>query len=302
MIVVASVAYLLGVRAVHRRGGTWPLRRTLAYFLFGLGSFAVVELGFFGVYSAQLRWAFTTRIALLIFAVPALVVAGRPLELVMQATGEHGARRVVRILTLRVVRLFGNAMFATFFVAGVFCVFLTPLAWVLRGTPWVEAGLGVIVPLVGLVMVMPLGAMAGLHTGLFITVEFLLAFVEVIIDSIPGILLRLNMTVLDHAPVIRSASPWWPNPLHDQHLAGDFLWFIAEIADVPVLVVLLVRWMRMDKREASSYDELSDEEYEALMQAHLRGEQGALPVESSGHVTTSTSAPRAVEDGAGADP
>ncbi len=302
VLLVAAAAYLVGVRAVRRRGGVWPVTRTLAFLGLGLGSYAVIELGFLGVYSAQLRWAFTTRVALLIFVVPALLAAGRPLDLVEQATAPGGAARIARVLRLRIVRLFGNAMFATLFVASVFCLFLTPVAWVLRGTPWIEGVLGVVVPVVGLVLVLPLTALSAVHTSLFITVEFLLAFVELLIDSIPGILIRLNGAILDHAPLITTTATWWPNPMHDQHLSGDFLWFIAEIADVPVLVVLLVRWMRMDRHEAASYDELSDEEYAALTQAHLRGEPTALPVESTGHVTTRPHAPRAVGDGTRADP
>lgn len=273
VLVVACTLYAVGLFRVRARGEAWPLRHTLAFYGLGMGSFAVIELGFLGVYSAELRWAFTTRIALLIFVVPALIVLGRPLELLQRASGQSGAARVVRVLRWRIVRLFGNAMFATIFVASVFCLFLTPLAGVLRTSPWVEAALGIVVPLLGLIMVLPLAALGAVHTGLFITIEFLLVFVELLIDSIPGILLRLNDAVLDHAPVVVSTLAWWPNPLHDQHLSGDFLWFIAEMADVPVLVILMIRWMHSDKKEAKSFDDLTDEEYEQLTQAHLHGER-----------------------------
>lgn len=271
VLVVASAAYLWGVQRLRRRGEQWPLRSTVGFFVLGLGSYAVIELGFLGVESADLRWAFTTRVALLIFVVPAGIAAGRPIELVQRASGERGAARIAAVLGSRIVRLFGNAVFATIFIALVFCLFLTPAAWVMRGTPWLNDALGVIVPVVGMAMVLPMMALGALHTGLFITIEFLLAFVELLIDSVPGILLRLNDTILDHGPTIVGAASWWPSPLHDQHLAGDFLWFIAEVADVPVLMLLLLRWMRHDRREAASFDELSDEEYEAMTQAHLRG-------------------------------
>lgn len=114
-----------------------------------MGSYAVAELGFLGTYSTELRWAFTTRIALLIFAVPALLAVGRPLDLLVQAGGDGTAARVATVMRWRLVRLFGNAVFATIFIAVVFCVFLTPLAWTLRGTPWIAAVLAVAVPLLG---------------------------------------------------------------------------------------------------------------------------------------------------------
>lgn len=273
VLLVASAAYLLGVERVRRRGLDWPLRRTLGFFVLGLGSYALIELGFLGVWSGELRWAFTTRIALLIFVVPAGVAAGAPLDLIRRAGGERAEAVLERILRSRPVRICGNAIVATIVIAAVFCLFLTPVAGLLRATPWVDEGLGLLVPLVGLAMVLPMGAFGAVHTGLFITIEFLLAFVELVIDSIPGILLRLNDSVVDVAGTVGAVPGWWPTPLHDQHLAGDFLWFIAEAADVPILVILLIRWMRHDRTEAKAYDDLSDEEYEELTRAHLRGER-----------------------------
>jgi putative membrane protein len=273
VIVVASALYGLGMWKVRRKGETWSGWVALGFYGLGLGSYAVIELGFLGVYSSDLRWAFTTRVALLIFVVPALIAVGRPLELLQRALDDPGKARIARMLEWRIIRLFGNAVFATIFVASVFLIFLTPISWVLRGTPWISAVLGILVPLLGLLMVLPLAALSAAHTGLFITIEFLLAFVELLIDSIPGILLRLSGSVLDHAPTITGATAWWPSALRDQQLAGDWLWFIAEAVDVPVLVILMVRWMRSDKREAKTYDDLTDEEYEAMTQAHLRGER-----------------------------
>lgn len=273
MIVVASALYLWGLARVHQKGLSWPPLRTTWFFVLGVGSYAAIELGFLGVYSAELRWAFATRVALLIFVVPAGVVAGAPLELIERATGDAAAARIARVLQWRIVRLFGNAVFATIFIAAVFCLFLTPLAGVLRANPVMNELLGILVPLMGLALALPLSALTALHTGLFITVEFLLAFVELVIDSVPGILLRLDGAVVDHAATVAAHGGirWWPSPMHDQHLAGDMLWFIAEVADVPVLVILMIRWMRSDRREAKQFDDLSDEEYEAMTQAHLAG-------------------------------
>ena len=277
-ILLAGGLYAAGVIRAGRRGATWPVRYTLAFFGLGLGSFAVVEFGFLGAYSHDLRWAFTTRIALLLFAVPACISAGRPIGLLRASLAEGGAARLERALTTRVIKLFGNAIFATIFSALVFCLFLTPAAWVLRGTPALSAALGIVIPLLGLIMVLPIVENAAGRTSLFITVEFLLAFVELVIDAVPGIVLRLNDAILDHAPIIgpavASAATWWPNPVHDQHLAGDALWFIAEIADVPILVLLFVRWTRSEKREEKKFDDLTDEQLDELTRQHLANPRG----------------------------
>jgi putative membrane protein len=278
VIVLAAGMYLAGVVRAGRRGIRWPVRFSLAFLGIGLGSFAVVEFGFLGAYSHDLRWAFTTRIALLLFAVPACIAVGRPIGLLRVSLGESGVIRLEGMLRSRLLKLFGNAIFATLFSAAVFCLFLTPVAWVLRGTPALDAAMGVVIPLLGLVMVLPIVENAGGRTSLFITVEFLLAFVELVIDAVPGIVLRLNDAILDHGPIIgpavAAASNWWPNPVHDQHLAGDALWFIAEIADVPILVLLFVRWTRSEKREEKKYDDLSDEQLDELTRQHLANPRG----------------------------
>jgi putative membrane protein len=112
---------------------------------------------------------------------------------------------------------------------------------------------------------------ASQRTSFYITVEFLLVFAELVMDAIPGILLRLNNHILDGLGTIAGAVPlWFPSAYHDQHLSGDFLWFIAEIADVPVLILLFIRWSRIDRHEAKELDDLSDEEMAALTREHLR--------------------------------
>ncbi|MEN0083502.1 MAG: cytochrome c oxidase assembly protein [Leifsonia sp.] len=270
LLLVAGLFYVGGVLRLRRRGHRWPRRFTAAFLLLGLGSYAVVSFGFLGAESTDLRWAFTTRIALLLFVVPALLALGRPVALARVALGPRGRARTDRAMRSWPARALGNAMAAPLIACAVFLVFLTPVAAVLRDSPWSEWTISVLTPLAGLVLVLPIAAHSVIRTGFFVTVEFLLAFVELVLDAIPGLLLRLNDGILDHAPAIVGRLPlWFPTPLHDQHLSGDLLWFIAEVADVPVLVLLFVRWMRLDRREGKRLDELSDEEMEALTRDHL---------------------------------
>ncbi len=105
VLVAAAALYLGGVVSLRRRGHNWPARLTAMYFLLGLGSYAFISFGFLGAESHELRWAFTTRIALLLFAVPALVSLGRPIALARAALGATGQGRTDRLLQSRPVRL-----------------------------------------------------------------------------------------------------------------------------------------------------------------------------------------------------
>ena len=271
MIAVAALLYGAGIASLARRGEHWPLLRTLGFYLLGLGSFAVVNLGFLGVYSMELRWAFTTRIALLLFAIPGLISLGLPITLAKRVLSGLPLRVTDAVLDSWPVRLFGNAVFAPLFALAAFLVFLTPLAGSLRESPTAQAIITVLVPVIGILMVLPIIEQTTQRTSFFITVEFIFVFVELVIDAIPGILLRLNNLILDQiAPVLGQLPPWFPSSYHDQHLSGDLLWFIAEVADIPVLFVLFLRWQRIDRKEAKTLDDLSDEEADALTQEHLR--------------------------------
>jgi cytochrome c oxidase assembly factor CtaG len=261
----------MGILLARKAGEQWKALPTLGFYLAGLGSYAWINFGFLGAYSSELRWAFTTRIALLLFLVPGLVSLGQPVKLMRLALRGVPLHVAEAILNSWPVRLMGNAIFAPLLALAAFLMFLTPFAYTMRTAPGWEAGITILVPLAGLLMVLPMGDNALHRTTLFITIEFLFAFAELVMDAIPGIFLRLNNNVLDHAPALVGAfPPWWPNPLHDQHLSGDFLWFIAEIADIPILILLFIRWTRSDRREAKQLDDLSDEEMDRLTQEHLR--------------------------------
>ncbi len=271
MIAIAALLYGAGIVTLLRRGERWPLMPTLGFYLVGLGSFAVINLGFLGVYSMELRWAFTTRIALLLFAVPGLISLGLPITLAKRVLSGFPLRVMDAVLDSWPVRLFGNAVFAPLFALGAFLIFLTPLAGSLRESSLAQAAFTVLVPLIGILMVLPIIEQTTQRTSFFITVEFFLVFIELVIDAIPGILLRLNDQVLDKvAPVLGHLPTWFPASLHDQHLSGDLLWFIAEIADIPVLFLLFMRWQRIDRKEAKALDDLSNEESDALIQEHLQ--------------------------------
>ena len=271
-ILVTGGLYTAGVLALRRRQVAWPRIRTVWFFTLGLGSFAVVNLGFLGVWSTDLRWAFTTRIALMLFAVPGLLSLGRPIALARLVLVGSSLKTVDAILRSWPVRLAGNAVFAPLFALAAFSVFLTPIAGSLRESPVAAGILTVAVPLMGLLMVLPIVENTTQHTSFFITVEFLLVFVELVVDAIPGIVLRLNNHILDGLAQASGSLPaWFPSAYHDQHLSGDFLWFIAEVADVPILIIMFVRWSRIDRSEAKALDAMTDDEMDALNREHLRG-------------------------------
>ena len=270
VLLLAAAGYLVLVARLRRRGHRWPIRLTLTFLALGLGSYAFVNFGFFGTYRYDLRWAFTTRIALLLFAVPLLIGLARPLDLMKAAFTPIQRARLNRIMRSWPLRLISNAIFAPLFALALFMIFVTPLAGPFRASVIAQNAITEFAPLLGLLMLLPINARNHHRTEIFVVAEFMIAFAELMLDAIPGVVLSINNTILDHAPAVMGNLPdWFPTALDDQHFAGNLLWMIAEAADIPILVMLFIRWSKTDKKAAKVVDELSDEEFDALTKAHL---------------------------------
>lgn len=267
----SALLYALGLKSAAARGHRHPLWRTLAFYFLGLGFLTVLTCGFPGVYSAQLRWAFTLKISLLLFVVPLLIGLGKPISLARAALPPRGVDRLNKGLSHRMVRLAGNSMAAPLLGLALFSTFLTPAFYTLRTDPLAGALLTVGVPLLGMMMALPIIEEADFRrSSAFFVVEFVFVFIELLVDAVPGILLRLNGQVLDHVTTTPSPLGWFPNALRDQQLAGDVLWFICEIVDLPLIILMFIRFSRSDKREARGFDDLTDEELDELNAEHLR--------------------------------
>lgn len=268
MLLVGIAAYGSWLVGTVRRGMRWPWWRTAAFVL-ALVLFGIAQFGIVGVYAERLRWAFVLRLAVLFFAVPTFAALGAPLSLLRTGGPDRLAQVADVVLRSRPVRLLGNAIVSPLIALGLFAVLLTPLSATIRTSPVWAVAITVLVPVLGFGLLAPLSEPGVLRSSTFVTAEFLLAFVELMLDAIPGIVLRITNHVLDGATTALVGRAWYPSPLQDQHLAGDLLWFIAEVADIPVLISLFIRWQRTDRREARAVDALTDEEMEALTRAHL---------------------------------
>ena len=267
---IGLLLYAVGIRRARRRGARWPGLRTTAFVLLGVGSYAAVTCGFLGALSPVIRWAFVVRLALLLLLVPGLVVLGRPADLVRAAGSDRTRRRVDAVLGSRPGRVLGSPIITPLVPLGLFLALLTPAAGWLRTTSGGSATVDLVVPLIGLLIAIPLSEPIAHPSSTAIVAEFMLGFVELVVDAIPGIVMRLSTVVLDGVPHLAASAPLWaPHPLRDQQLAGDLLWLIAEAGDLPALILLFIRWNRTDRHDARSIDSVSDEDYAALAHAHL---------------------------------
>jgi putative membrane protein len=270
MIVLLAGSYLTGVIVAGRRGFRVGMPAVLSFFA-GLALYGWACFGFLGTYSPMLRWAFSTRIAIMLFLVPWFLGLGKPVAVADAALTGRGRDGLQRFLSSRLMRIVGFAPFEPLVTVAFLLLFLTPVAGFLRTVPAADAGLSIAVPLIGLLMVVPIAEDTRPYATYYISLEFLIAFVALVADAIPGLVLRLSGNVLDGASAAPAVPSWFQTPLQDQHLSGDILWILGEAVDLPVLVILFVRWVRIDRRESRAVDDLSDEEFAELSRQHLGG-------------------------------
>lgn len=255
VVLAAGVPYAFGAR---RLGGRWPRARSLS-FACGLSLVVIATMSWFGVYAHTLFWAYAMQLILLLLVAPILLALGSPLSLAAAAAPRRVGQPVRRLLASGPARLLAYPILGTVLIAAVpFVVYFTGVySASLRHYSWYE-GLHVMLPVLGLVFAFALGEDDLTPVWFSYPFAVFVAFVELLVDAIPGIVLRLTSHVLAPGYYASVGRTWGPDPLGDQRIGGALWWFFGEALDLPVLVLLLVRWIRADRAEAERVDRSLD--------------------------------------------
>jgi len=240
----AAALYLWGVVRVRR----WRLRDTAAFLVLGVGSLVAVSA------IAPTRFqTYAVEVMALLLVVPFLMALGHPLQLALEALPPGAADRLRKALTNRVTRLFSQPIVGPLMLAVLpFGVFFTALLPESLAHPAVLAALRLVLLTAGVIVLVPLWESQTLESRIPYAIALLVAFIELLADALPGIIVRLDTHVLAAGYFLT------PHPLRDQQLGGDLLWGLGEVIDLPFLVLLLVQWVRSDARDAKAADEALD--------------------------------------------
>jgi putative membrane protein len=256
-------AYSLGIARVRARGLVWPVRRSVAWFT-GVASLLLVTMGALGAHAHTLLWVYTVQVLVLLLGTPVLLAYGRPLALAVDALSPTMSARVLKVRSGRVARAASNPAVGPLVVPVVLgLVFFSPILIVTLEHTWAYDVLQIALVGIGLMIAIGLvGDGAERDTSLALAATVAVAFVELLFDAIPGIVLRLRTHLV--------ASAYWTgvhrsggmSALTDQQHAGAALWFIAEFADLPFLLIVIRRWIRVDQLDAVRVDRDSQAEPE----------------------------------------
>ncbi|CAB4915606.1 unannotated protein [freshwater metagenome] len=254
VVAVLAGVVVLVVRArwrLHAAGQPWPPLRDAALgggVLLGVW----VSCGFPEARAQQLMWVWTLQWLLLLLVVPALLVAAQPVALARAAHGPRSA--VVRVVRSRALRVAGHPAVGPLYVP------LTAGALYFGGlgrlvVPHQHAGwvLHVALLALGALIALPLVDREDARTSLAVGAALAVGVVELLLDAVPGIVLRLetHLTI----PWFGVGRPGW---LVDQQHAGALLWTVAECLDLPFLALTVLQWIRVEWVEARQVDAVLD--------------------------------------------
>lgn len=244
-----TAAYVRGRRRVGLRA--WSPRRDLLLAT-GVALAAWTSSGFPAARGPQLMWVWTAQQLALLLVVPAIVLSAQPLALARAVSG--GRPRALRLLASRPARLLGHPALSLLYVpllAGLL-FFWGPGDLSLRSTAgtWV---LHLLLLCVGAVITLPLVDAEDGRSSLAIGAAVAIGAIELLVDAIPGIVLRLE-THLQMSAFATGRPVWAPDALADQQSAGAMLWTVAELLDLPFLVLAVRQWIRVEGRETTRID------------------------------------------------
>jgi putative membrane protein len=258
-VVVVALLLVLGYLRARRRLSAervrWPVRRDVAL---GLGVLALVwtGCGFLQARATQLMWVFTVQQLLLLLVVPIIVLAAQPVALLRSTAGRRSV--VIRALDSRPLRVLGSPLVGPLLVPVLcFLLFFGGLGEAAVTSPEAGTAVRLLMFAAGLLLALPLVDAGDDRSSLAVGLALGVGIVELIIDAFPGIVLRFQTHLtIPHFGLDR---PLWAGGwLDDQHTAGSILWVVAEILDLPFLVLAATRWWRADAREAARIDAVLD--------------------------------------------
>jgi len=255
--------YLLGVRTLHRRGDHWPVGRTLAFVVLGMGSFYVATSSGFAAYDTVLLSVHMVQHMVLSMLVPLALALGAPITLALRTLPAAPRRWLLVVLHSRVAKVlsFPPLAFGLYVVS----------PWALYFSGWYDASLSsayvhemmhVHLVLVGTLFFWPLVGIDPLPGRVGYPFRVLLTVMTLPFHAFLGVTIMGQETLLggDHYPSLADGpmGTWLPDPYVDQELAGGILWGAGDLVGILFFAVLFTQWVRSSMKEAQREDRRLD--------------------------------------------
>jgi putative copper resistance protein D len=243
--VVVLGAWYLASAARARRTGPWPWSRVAA-FLAGLGFIVLATCGSIGVYDMALFSAHMLGHLIFVMVAPVLLMAGRPLELSLTASGPATRDRLERTYRGRVITLVtappvALASYAVVIVGS----HLTGLMNGIMGNSWAGQAEHLVYLVVGCQFFVLVLGDAPIRWQLSTPARWLLLALAMAVDTFVGIVIMQTSQPFHMVPLPGLVV----NPLSDTHTGGSIMWFGGDAIMAAVMIALVIGWLRDPERQ-----------------------------------------------------
>jgi cytochrome c oxidase assembly factor CtaG len=261
LVVWATGLYLFGVWRLHERGDRWPVGRTLAFVVGGMGLFFFATSSGIAAYDTTLLSVHMVQHMILGMAVPLFCALGAPVTLALRTLPRRPRSALLSVLHSRVARVltFPPLTLALYVVS----------PWALYFSGWYDATLHsellhelmhIHLVVVGALFFTPILGIDPVPGRVSYPFRLLLLMLTLPFHAFLGVTIMGQSELIggDWYPSLHGSMPWLPDPHADQHLAGGILWGAGDLIGVVLFAVLFAQWVRASMKEARREDRRLD--------------------------------------------
>ncbi|MET0424381.1 MAG: cytochrome c oxidase assembly protein [Actinoplanes sp.] len=257
-LLVGAALYGYGVYRLRLRGDQWPVGRTVAFVVGGLGSIAAVTVTGIEAYDDTLLSVHMVQHMVLSMVGPIFLALGAPVTLALRLLTGNPRKTLLAVIHSRVARVLTFPLVAFgIFVANPFVLYFTSLYRQTLEHAWLHEFMHIHFLITGCLFFWPLLGLDPLPNRWPYPGRALLMVLSVPFHTVLGLTIMQSKTLLagDYYPNLHLS---WSDPVSDQVTAGGILWAGGEIVSVTMLGILVIQWIKQSEREARRIDRALD--------------------------------------------
>jgi cytochrome c oxidase assembly factor CtaG len=259
----AAGLYLVGVRALHRRGDAWPPGRTVMFVVVGMGSFYVATSSGLAAYDTTLLSVHMVQHMVLAMVVPLALALGAPVSLALRTLPRRPRRWLLVVLHSRAAKVLSfPPLTLMLYVVSPWALYFSGWYPATLDHVWLHELMHVHLVVVGSLFFWPIVGIDPLPGRVGYPFRMLLVVLTLPFHAFLGVTIMGQDTLLggDHYEALHRLPGygWLPDPLDDQHLAGGLLWSSGDLVGLLLFGILFSQWVRSSIKEAAREDRRLD--------------------------------------------
>jgi len=255
--------YLLGVWTLRRRGDHWPVGRTVAFVVLGMGSFYVATSSGLAAYDTTLLSVHMVQHMVLSMVVPLCLALGAPVTLALRSLPPRPRGWLLVVLHSRVAKVLSfPPLTLLLYVVSPWALYYSGWYAASLHSPYVHEMMHVHLVTVGALFFWPLMGVDPIPGRVSYPFRVLLVVLTLPFHAFLGISVMSADSLIggDWYPSLHDGpmASWLPDPVDDQHLAGGILWGSGDLIGLVFFGVLFAHWVRSSMKEAAREDRRLD--------------------------------------------